>query len=87
MCGVGRGRGRGLEVLAGEHGVCSACLEDLFCSLSGVVFREDQETSGEMVQTKQDGPEGEWQWSALEWKVEFTPSTLLYVWPDLGPSA
>lgn len=74
MCGVGRGRGRGLEVLTGECGVCSACLEDQFCSLHGVVFREDQKTSGETVQTRQDGPEGEWQWSALEQKVEFTPT-------------
>lgn len=87
MCGVGRGRGRRLEVLAGECEVCLACLEDQFCSLYGVVFKEDQETSGETVQTRQDGPEGEWQWSALEQKVEFTPSTLPYIWPDLGPSA
>lgn len=48
----GVGKGRGLEVLA-----CSGHLEDQFCGLQGVVYKEDQGTSRERVWTKQDGPE------------------------------
>ena len=62
------------------------CLEEQFHRLQGIAYREDQETSGERVQTRQDGPEGQWPWSALEGNLGFTPSTLRHrAWPGLIP--
>lgn len=78
VCGVREAEAEGWRSWLGN----SERLEDQFCGLQGVVYKEDPGASRKRVQTKKDGPESQRPLSALRVRWDLCLAHCpLWAWP------